>query len=69
MSNGGDRDYGGLREGAVAVEPTAYATGETVRERSEDIGAGRSRVRSGEQDRAKRSLGPRRRERLRETWT
>ena len=31
---GGDRDYGGLREGAVAVEPTAHAKGETVRERS-----------------------------------
>ena len=31
---GGDRDYGRLREGAVAVKPTAHATGEIVRERS-----------------------------------
>ena len=31
---GGDRNYGGLREGAIAVEPTPNATGETVRERS-----------------------------------
>ena len=32
---GGDRDYGRLREGTVAVKPTAHAhaTGETVRER------------------------------------
>ena len=31
---GGDRDHGGLREGAVAVEPMAHAKGEIVRERS-----------------------------------
>ena len=31
---GVDRDHGGLREGAVAVEPTAHAKGEIVRERS-----------------------------------
>ena len=31
---GGDRDYGRLREGAVAVKPTAHPTGKTVRERS-----------------------------------